>query len=137
MHPWIVSLAWKATPPQAPASTSGSRGMEVPSLAFDALCSWAHPACVPHACPTGPNACGKYFYAISQEDSQQLAKEGPPRASFMVMADCRSGPPGEAVMSAGGPAAATLVRMTRLCSCSTTSWHAVACNGELLCIKSI
>ena len=55
----------------------------------------------------------------------------------MVMADCRSGPPGEAAVSAGGPAAATLVRMARLCSRLATSWHAVACNGDLLCITNL
>ena len=51
-----------------------------------------------------------------QEDNQQVAKGGPLRASFMVTADCRSGPPGEDAISTGGPAAATLVRLFGLCS---------------------
>ena len=84
MHPWIVSLAWKATPPQAPPSMSGSRGMEVHSHAFDAVKSMAPPlpVCWLHARQSRKHAVNTLMPL--QEDSQQVAKGGPLRASFMV-----------------------------------------------------
>ena len=130
VHPWIVSLAWKATRPRLQPAQAAAVAWRFGASPSCSLLTGT--PCLCAACMlNGAESMRRYFLHL-QEDSQQLAKEGPARASFMVTADCRSGPPGEAAVSAGGPAAATLVRMPRLCSCSATSLHAVACTGILL-----